>query len=195
MALSVALAPDDGPRSAVTAEEFFALCAEARFGESRVELLNGVITFKMSQSRIHIDALALLIRALSRPGGEIVLFSQSSVRLGLLNVPEPDAALVRRDPRRARSPIQPEDVLLVAEVAVSSLRSDRATKAAIYAEAGIPEYWIVNPLAGQLEVYREPDGGVYRSLEVFGPGARLAPLCDAGREVSVEMLMPAPDED
>ncbi len=195
MAPLVALAPDDTPRSAVTADEFDAMREAGAFGDARVELLNGTITYKMSQSSLHIDALTLVFEALVRPKSPIVMISQSSVRLNLLNVPESDAALVRRDPRRPKGPIRPEDVLLCVEVAVSSLRSDRAVKAAVYAEAGIPEYWIVNPVAGQVEVYRNPANGVYTTLHVAPPGTTIAPLCDPARTVAVADLMPASDED
>ena len=62
----------------------------------------------------------------------------------------------------------PRTALLVVEVAGDSLRLDRQTKAALYARAGIPEYWIVNLAESTVEVHRDPDPetGVYRAKAV-----------------------------
>jgi Uma2 family endonuclease len=73
------------------------------------------------------------------------------------NEPEPDAAIVRGTPDdyRDRHP-GPGDVLCVIEVADSSLEHDRTTKQRIYAEAGIPQYVIINLVDGSIEDYQEP---------------------------------------
>jgi Uma2 family endonuclease len=76
----------------------------------------------------------------------------------------------------------------VAEVSQSSLRYDRETKLIVYALAGIPEYWILNLVARQLEVYREPAGSTYGSRTVLRLTDEVSPLFaprrpsfDAGR--------------
>lgn len=59
---------------------------------------------------------------------------------------------------------------LVVEVAEGSLSRDRGIKADLYAEAGIPEYWIVNVPERVVEVYRAPHGGAYRERVVRRSG-------------------------
>ena len=56
------------------------------------------------------------------------------------------------------------DTLLLIEVAETSLSYDRSTKLRLYAESGIPEYWVVNGRAESIDVYREPDAGGYRDV-------------------------------
>lgn len=89
--------------------------------------------------------------------------------------PEPDIAWVA-DGNYARRHPQPEDVLLLVEVAENSLPFDRRTKLAVYAEAGIAEYWIVNLVDEQIETYREPDGLQYRKKAVCRDDYAVSPL-------------------
>lgn len=85
-------------------------------------------------------------------------------RIGLC--PEPDIAWVR--PRRySRGRPQTADVFLIIEVADSSLSYDRGDKAAIYAQAGIADYWIVNLRDRVVEVHRDPEPGGYRTIAVY----------------------------
>lgn len=62
------------------------------------------------------------------------------------------------------------DVLLVIEVSDSTLEYDLKEKLPIYAQAGIPEYWVVNLVDDVLEVYREPMGRLYRTRTLYQPG-------------------------
>jgi len=94
-----------------------------------------------------------------------VVSTQLSFIAGPFSVPAPDVAVV---PGRYEDYDQthPRTALLVVEVADSSLKQDRLTKAMIYAAAGIPEYWIVNVVDQQVEVHREPDRRARRYREV-----------------------------
>lgn len=69
--------------------------------------------------------------------------------------PQPDIVLLRyrADFYKPAMP-GPDDVVLMVEVADSSVRCDRNVKKALYAEAGIAEYWLVNLAADRIEVYR-----------------------------------------
>jgi Uma2 family endonuclease len=71
---------------------------------------------------------------------------------------------------------------LLIEVAHSSLVRDRREKLAIYAAAGVPEYWVVNVPDQQVEVYTRPANGFYDGLAVYGPGQSV-PITLDGREV------------
>ena len=81
----------------------------------------------------------------------------------------------------------PRSADLVIEVAVSSRRRDRE-KAAVYAAAGVTEYWIVDVAHGEVVVHREPASTGYRSVLAYGAGARLTPAV-AAAEVDVAALL------
>jgi Uma2 family endonuclease len=89
--------------------------------------------------------------------------------------PEPDVVWARR-----RNPAEGHptaaDVLLVIEVADSSLEIDRTEKAALYADAGIQEYWIVNLLDRAIEVYRGPTRAGYSSQQTFAADQVVCPI-------------------
>ncbi len=82
---------------------------------------------------------------------------------------------------------KPATAALIVEVAVTSLAADRA-KAAVYAEAGVGEYWIVLAEAGQMEVYRQPEGGVYQFRRRYSRGEVIEAVAVTGGAVSVEEL-------
>ena len=88
--------------------------------------------------------------------------------------PEPDVVWVAAGNYAQRHP-QPEEVLLLIEVAENSLAFDRRTKLAVYAEAGIAEYWIVNLLDEQIETHREPVGLQYRRKSIYRGNDAVSP--------------------
>jgi Uma2 family endonuclease len=110
--------------------------------------------------------------------------------------PEPDVVVVpgtHRDYELAH-PARPA---LLVEVAESSLADDRGTKAALYARAGIADYWILNLVDRVLEVCREPvaatasgSGWRYRAITVLHAGDAIAPLARPDRPVEVAALLP-----
>jgi Uma2 family endonuclease len=103
---------------------------------------------------------------------------QNSIGLPELeSAPEPDIAwVVRRDYSRGRPTAA--DVLLVIEVADSSLAYDCGDKADLYAEAGIADYWVVNVADRLIEVRRNPEGGRYRTVQAHAGDDELRPLCE-----------------
>jgi Uma2 family endonuclease len=90
--------------------------------------------------------------------------------------PEPDLAWLKPG-RYARNRATNRDALLVIEVSDSSLEYDLQVKARLYAEEGIPEYWVVDVANQLMHVHRQGDGARYRSLQVFAAPAEIAPLC------------------
>lgn len=87
--------------------------------------------------------------------------------------------------------------LLVVEVSDTTLDFDRSKKASLYAQAGIPEFWIVDLSERKLEVYREPatdatqpSGHGYASVKVLGSRESMAPLAVPQAQVSVADLLP-----
>jgi Uma2 family endonuclease len=145
----------------------------------RVELIRGEIVTMSPQGPRHsafIDNFTALL--VPRLVGRARLSVQSGVALADDSEPEPDIKVLRlRDavPYKERGPFG-EDVLLLIEVAVTSLRYDRTTKLRLYAEAGIPEYWIVDCTAEAIEVHRRPEGGAYREVtRVTGLASTVSP--------------------
>jgi len=88
--------------------------------------------------------------------------------------PEPDISVARRIAGLLEHPTQP---LLVIEVSDSSISKDRKIKAPIYAEAGAPEYWLVNISGDELsvEVHTQPTPKGYRFVEILRDGDVLRP--------------------
>ena len=76
------------------------------------------------------------------------------------------------------------------EVSDSSLKCDRYIKSALYAAAGIPEYWIVNLVDICLEIYRDPVGASYGLFKVYLPGDRVVPLQASGDGIAVADFLP-----
>ena len=99
------------------------------------------------------------------------------------SAPEPDLAIVRGK-RADFATGHPTTAELIVEIAVTSLREDREL-CALYAEAGVPEYWIVLARNRKVEVYRQPEGGAYREMRVHGEAEEL--LCQSVPELRVKL--------
>ncbi len=129
----------------------------------QVELLEGVIVQLNPQRSPHAattqcasDYLRQMLR------GQVIVRVQLPITLPPDSEPEPDIAIVRLDPRKYfdRHP-QPEDILLLAEVADSTLNEDRTRKAKLYAKANICEYWVIDVNKRQVLGFRQSDGDRY----------------------------------
>lgn len=156
----------------------------------RVELIRGEIIEMTPIGPLHNHEVAYLTRWSFGVIGEqaIDVHVQSSLRIEeLVSEPEPDLMWLRRDDYRQRHPT-PEDVLLLIEVANASLADDRGEKLALYAEAGIAEYWIVNCVDEQIEVNREPEGNGYKSKQVFRGDEVASPLVLASAKLTAGEL-------
>ena len=116
---------------------------------SNVELLDGQIIQKMSEGKRHDDTVNQLnVYFMSRFMQTHICRVQRAVTLPPGSEPEPDYAVIDKQSYRGRTHHpEPADILLIVEVADSSLESYRDTKAPIYAAAGLPEYWIVSTSA------------------------------------------------
>jgi len=170
-------------------DQYHRLAEAGILGDARVELIEGVLVAKMSKGQPHIIALALLIEALRAvPAGWFLAVQDPITLEGSASEPEPDAKVIRGRPRDyAGRRIGPADTTLIVEIADSSLRDDQGVKKAIYAQAAVPAYWIVNIAANRLEVYTDPTGvdpsPDYRRRADLAPGDEV-PLVVDGREVA-----------
>ena len=138
----------------------------------RVELIRGEIIKMSLQGRRHrafIDNLTHLLDV--GLAGRAIVSIQMPIVLSDDTEPEPDVQILRRRsvPYKDREAFA-EDSLLLIEVAESSLAYDRSTKLRLYAEAGVPEYWVVDCVAESIEIHRMPHADGYRAVErVAGP--------------------------
>lgn len=136
----------------------------------RVELIEGELIAMAPIGSNHSGTVNGLNRLLVRVVGDNGVVSvQNPVQLDDRSEPQPDFMVLRprADDYRQSTP-RPDDVLLVIEIADSSLGYDRAVKRPLYASRGIPEFWIVNLAAGEVEVCRTPVGNDYASVSRAG---------------------------
>ena len=143
--------------------------------EARVELIDGEIIDMPPPGSPHAAAVHYLARALMRTVDDrAVVLIQNPVRLNRYSEPQPDLALLkpRDDFYRAHHP-RAEDVLLIVEVAATSLRFDRKRKLPLYATHGIPEAWLVDLNGSRLVRHRSPDQDAYALVDEPDLGAPL----------------------
>jgi Uma2 family endonuclease len=164
------------PRYRFTVDEYHRMGdAGILHEDDRVELIDGEIIKMSPVNRPHILCVDLLTRLLViGVGDEALVRVQSPIRLDDATEPQPDLALMR--PYEYLATLereQPEDVLLVVEVAESTIRDDRNHKVPRYAQAGIPEVWLVNIPKKVVEVYSDPVEGKYQSIMRVGRGQTL----------------------
>jgi Uma2 family endonuclease len=154
-----------GPsRHPITVSEYFRMGeAGVLDPETRCELVEGEIIDMPPIGPPHaskINRLADLLTAAVR--GRAIVSAQNPVILGDLSAPQPDLALLRyRDDYYSQAHPQPADILLLIEVADTSLAHDRDIKLPLYARFQVPEVWIVDIPGRHLDVHREPDGARY----------------------------------
>ena len=165
--------------------------------DDKVELLDGQIVPKMSQNEPHAVATGLVSDALrSAFGSGAHPRDEKPLALSDLSEPEPDVVVVRgaRRDYLGGHPA-PADVLLLVEVADTSLMQDRLRKLPLYAEAGVVECWIVNLQDSVLEVHRDPAGGAYRTgayrtKTTHERGGAVSPVHAPDASVAVADLLP-----
>ena len=134
--------------------------------DDRVELIRGEIITMSPQGRRHRAFIDNLNRLLNASLTDRAIVSvQMPVVLSDDTEPEPDIQILRRRvvPYKEREAFA-EDALLIIEVAQTSLAYDRSTKLRLYAEAGVPEYWVVDCVTESVDVHRGPRGDGYRDV-------------------------------
>ncbi len=164
-----------GPLKTWTTEEYHALIEAGIFtNDHQFELIGGQITKMFPVGRAHNNTVTLLtehfVTLKIKTSATFIVGVQNSITLLDNTEPQPDL-YIALGPVTRYDKANPggEDLLLVIEVAESSLMPDRTTKMVRYAAAGIPEYWIINVLERQIERYTEADTdqGFYRDLEIY----------------------------
>jgi Uma2 family endonuclease len=159
--------------------------------DDRVELLDGEIVQMSpigSDHAGHVKRLTALFT--SRLGARVVVSVQDPVRLSRHSEPQPDVALLQpRADFYARAHPRPDDVLLLIEVADTSVETDRRIKMPLYAMAGLREVWLVDLPAERVEVYREPAADGYRESRALARGEDITPQAFPDLPLSVDDLL------
>lgn len=159
--------------------------------KDRIELIDGDLIDMAPIGPDHAAAVIGLNEALFIAcAGRAMISPQNPVRLNLSNEPQPDLVLLRRraDYYRTGERAGPGDVLLLVEVADSSLRFDRDVKLPLYARAGIQEVWIVNLRDRMLEVHRAPAGDRYTEHRTHAPDETVSPLAFPDGAVKLDIV-------
>jgi Uma2 family endonuclease len=161
-------------------------------GDDRVELIHGEV---LAMSPIGPPHDGTVLRAnnglVPIVGNRAIVGVQGAIQLDLYNQPQPDIYLLQpRDDFYTTRHAGPSDILLVIEVADSSLEYDRTIKATLYAETGVPEYWVADIKNDCLWAHTRIEEKTYRVIREFRRGqsitAQLLPDCP----IRVELLLP-----
>jgi Uma2 family endonuclease len=159
--------------------------------DEKIELLRGVLVAMSPQGADHAYVIErlnkLFVDALGDRGR---LRPQAPFAASELSEPEPDLAVYPPAPY-ARA--HPDRALLIIEIAHSSLRKDRGIKAEIYAEAEVPEYWIVDLVHLAVEVRTAPANGHYTRTITHGRGERIALVAFPDIVLAADDFLPPPE--
>lgn len=175
------------PVAPLSTEQYLRMIEAGVFGSSdKVELIGGFITPMAPVGPEHNGSLLKLTKRFAAVADRFEIAVQATVSISAGEVLEPDFALLteRADGYMSALP-RAADIRLLVESAASSLKHDRQVKLSIYASAGIPEYWIIDLKAKSLEVYRDPVGDSYQSIQIFSGDDAVSPL--ACPEVSLRV--------
>jgi Uma2 family endonuclease len=180
------------PKRKLTVEEYHRMGEDGILrADERVELLDGELYEMPPIGDGHVGGVNRLnVRFVLRVGERAIVSVQNPIRLSDFSEPEPDVALLRpRSDFYGTGKARPEDVLLLIEVADSSLEYDRQSKLPRYAASGIVEVWIVDVAGGVVEVYREPAGNEYAVRTVHRRGEILSPSALPDVTITVDEIV------
>jgi Uma2 family endonuclease len=180
-----------------TKAEYYRLAELGFFRGQRVELIGGSLMVMSPQGAPHALGLVLVTNALtSLIHLPLHVRCQLPLDLGASTEPEPDIAVVDGPPRRFGT-AHPTTAVLIVEVSDTTLAYDRGRKGSLYASVGIADYWIVNLVTPQVEVYRDPVpdpaqpfGFRYAQRVEHRPGDHITPLAVPGVTIPVVDLLP-----
>lgn len=161
--------------------------------DERTELIAGQVLFMTSKGTAHVLALRLLATVLDRLVADLPFFvsTQDPIQLDDFSEPEPDCAIVHgvavdyvdRHPSA-------REVVLVVEVADSTLKYDTEVKDKFYGRSGVAEYWVLDVKGRRLHVFREPIEAGYASHVVVDELGQVSPLAFPDFVVRVVEVLP-----
>lgn len=160
--------------------------------KGRYELLGGEIVINMSQNSPHGMAVMRIIAYLLSLYGTDRIRTQTTMEVQaddrVLNRPEPDVFLLREIVYTGAP--AGEDVLLAVEVSDTTQADDYGHKVALYARAGVAEYWVLDLEKRILVVFRSPQRGEWLVRDEYAEDAQIAPLTMPNNPIAVADLLP-----
>lgn len=184
--------PAEVERRRFDAEEYHKMLEVGLLSEDdRVELIGGEIVEMTPIGRSHLACVIVLTHILvGAARGRYFVSVQNPIRTGPRDEPQPDISLIKTRPDPdGEGPPRSEDVLLVIEVADTSLTYDRDVKLPLYAEAGIPEAWIVDLRGRKVDVYSDPTANGYRVSRSAGAGEQVRSETVEGLSIAVNEVL------
>lgn len=176
-----------------TVDEFYRLAQAGFFGpdHQRLELVGGEILEPLLIGPAHAAAVRRInLLFTQRVGAAYLVNCQNPIRLGEFSEQQPDLTVLRyrADFYREAHP-RAEDVVLLIEVADTTLEFDLADKARVYASAGISEYWVLDLSGERVRVFRRPEQSEFTEIRIAGPDQSLEPREMPGFTVTVRELL------
>ena len=172
----------------LTVDDFLLLDREGAFGDRRTELFEGEVYYMSPKHRPHARTLGNLYYAirqcLEQGGSGLSVLTDISVRLSDHDVPEPDIAVTDAPEGDGILPL--ESVKLLIEVADSTLAQDMGLKAALYAGAGVPEYWVVDVSGRVIHQTWSPGPEGYAEKREVAFGERIEAMIIVGLAVETK---------
>lgn len=178
---------------AISADEYLRMGEIGVFApDARLELIEGEIVEMAPIGSPHAGTVNILIRHFTHLAGELATVSaQNPLIVGERSVPQPDLALLLpRADSYTRSHPMPADVLLVVEVADSTLRFDLGIKVPLYARHGIAEAWVVDLAEKAVRVFRDPSENGYHTSFSVSSGGNIGVLALPSVSIDVALLFP-----
>ncbi len=173
-------APADPPRKRWTRAECATLEASGLLDQENLELVEGELISKMGKKRPHVTVSTLLHGWLVQVFGLRFVNAEAPIDVAPednpTNEPVPDLIVLRQDQSHYKSNPPAQDLRLVVEIADTSLAFDVRVKAALYARAGVPEYWVLDVSGRRLLVHRNPRAGTYADVAAYGEHESVSPL-------------------
>lgn len=169
----IVAASAEGFPARFTTAEFLRMIEAGVFGDDKVELVEGELRRMPPPGNDHSRGVVAVVARLLRLAPEGLVRAETGIDLDDDTVVGCDAALLRED-KRGRGMMRPDNVVLVVEVAETSLDYDTGLKRRKYAGAGIGHYWVVDGPRGVVHVYTEPVDGDYVDIHTVRFGQPLA---------------------
>jgi Uma2 family endonuclease len=160
--------------------------------DDRVELIHGEILAMSPIGPRHSAAVLRANQAMVRlVGDQAIVGVQGSIRLDEYDEPQPDVYLLRPKPDfYASGHAGAPDIFLIVEMADSSLEYDQTTKARLYAESGVAEYWIADVRNDRLLVYSNLRDNSYAVCRELHRGEVISPTLLPDCRITVDVLLP-----
>ena len=174
----------------LTPDEYDRMIAKGAFDgiNRRIELIHGELREMNPAGPVHEDYIDFLNRwsTESTTSSDCVVRVQSSIDLADSR-PEPDVTWLRPGRYASQRP-QASDVMLLIEVADSSMATDMNEKAILYAQSKVAEYWVVDIPSRCIHVFADSDQEVYRTARRVDLGEELSPRCQPSATLNLSDL-------